>query len=56
MGALAATFVGYSVTGLPIYVHLPLVIISGMLGGQFGEPSQVCSKPPQVPTRSSTRL
>jgi simple sugar transport system permease protein len=33
MGALVATFVGYSVTGLPIYLHLPLVIICGMLGG-----------------------
>lgn len=33
MGALAATFVGFTVTGLPIYVHLPLATIVGMLAG-----------------------
>ena len=33
IGALVATFVGFSVTGLPIYLHLPLVIVAGMLGG-----------------------
>lgn len=33
MGALCATVVGFSVKGLPIYVHLPLAIIAGALGG-----------------------
>jgi ABC-type uncharacterized transport system permease subunit/basic membrane lipoprotein Med (substrate-binding protein (PBP1-ABC) superfamily) len=33
MGALAATFVGFTITGLPIYVHLPLAIVAGMLAG-----------------------
>jgi simple sugar transport system permease protein len=33
IGALAATFVGFTVTGLPVYVHLPLAIIAGMLAG-----------------------
>jgi len=33
MGALAATFVGFSLTGLPIYIHLPLAIAAGMLAG-----------------------
>jgi ABC-type uncharacterized transport system permease subunit/basic membrane lipoprotein Med (substrate-binding protein (PBP1-ABC) superfamily) len=33
MGALAATFVGFSLTGLPIYIHLPLVIAAGLLAG-----------------------
>jgi len=33
MGALAATFVGFTLTGLPIYIHLPLVIVAGILAG-----------------------
>ncbi|MDH3944462.1 MAG: BMP family ABC transporter substrate-binding protein, partial [Anaerolineae bacterium] len=33
MGALAATFVGFTLTGLPIYIHLPLVIAAGLLAG-----------------------
>jgi ABC-type uncharacterized transport system permease subunit/basic membrane lipoprotein Med (substrate-binding protein (PBP1-ABC) superfamily) len=33
MGALAATFVGFSITGLPIYIHLPLAIVAGLLAG-----------------------
>jgi len=33
MGAAAATFVGFSVTGLPIYIHLPLAILAGALAG-----------------------
>jgi simple sugar transport system permease protein len=33
MGALLATVVGFTITGLPIYLHLPLVIVAGMLGG-----------------------
>ncbi len=34
MGALAAAFVGFTVKGLPIFVHLPLVIIVGMARGR----------------------
>lgn len=33
MGALCATIVGFSVTGLPIYIHLPLAVAAGALGG-----------------------
>ncbi len=33
MGALLATVIGFGVTGLPIYIHLPLAIVAGMLGG-----------------------
>lgn len=33
MGALCATVVGFSITGLPIYVHLPLAVAAGALGG-----------------------
>ncbi len=33
MGALFGTFVGFTVQGLPIYLHLPLAIVAGMLGG-----------------------
>ena len=33
VGAIFATFVGFSITGLPIYVHLPLAILAGFLGG-----------------------
>ncbi|NLE75773.1 MAG: ABC transporter permease, partial [Chloroflexi bacterium] len=33
MGALAATVVGFTLQGLPIYVHLPLSILAGAVGG-----------------------
>jgi simple sugar transport system permease protein len=33
MGALFATVVGFTVSGLPIYLHLPLAILAGILGG-----------------------
>jgi general nucleoside transport system permease protein len=33
MGAAAATFVGYSLTGLPAYIHIPLAFLVGSLAG-----------------------
>ncbi len=33
MGALAAAYVGYSITGAPRLVHLPLAVLAGALGG-----------------------
>jgi len=33
LGAIFATFVGFSLTGLPIFIHLPLAIVAGFLGG-----------------------
>ncbi len=33
MGAAAATYVGYAITGLPAYIHMPLAILAGALGG-----------------------
>jgi len=33
MGALVGTVVGFSITGLPIYIHLPLAIVAGTLAG-----------------------
>jgi len=33
MGAAAATFVGYSLTGLPAIIHMPLAFLAGALGG-----------------------
>ena len=33
VGAAAATFVGISVTGMPWFIHLPLTIAAGFLGG-----------------------
>jgi simple sugar transport system permease protein len=33
VGGLTAVYVGYSVTGLPAYVHIPLCLLAGMLGG-----------------------
>jgi general nucleoside transport system permease protein len=33
MGTLAATIVGFSIHGLPIYIHLPLAILAGIIGG-----------------------
>lgn len=32
-GAILATFVGYAVTGLPLFIHLPLALIAGVVGG-----------------------
>ena len=33
IGGLASVFVGYSVTGLPAFIHLPLCLLAGVLGG-----------------------
>lgn len=33
VGAAAATYVGYAVTGLPAYIHMPLAFLAGALGG-----------------------
>ena len=33
MGAAFATFVGYSITGLPGVIHMPLALLAGALGG-----------------------
>ena len=33
VGAIFATFVGFAITGLPIFIHLPLAIAAGFLGG-----------------------
>jgi len=33
VGAIAATFVGFSVQGVPLIIHLPLAIAAGFLGG-----------------------
>jgi len=33
MGALASVYVGYSIVGLPAYIHLPLALIAGAVGG-----------------------
>jgi len=33
IGGLAAAFVGYSIVGLPIYIHLPLTMLAGIVGG-----------------------
>ncbi|MFQ5575545.1 MAG: hypothetical protein ACE5G8_01010 [Anaerolineae bacterium] len=33
LGATAATFVGYSLTGLPAIIHLPLTVLAGLMGG-----------------------
>ena len=33
IGGLATVFVGYAVTGLPWFIHLPLAISAGILGG-----------------------
>jgi simple sugar transport system permease protein len=35
IGALAAAWVGYTFTGLPAVIHLPLAILAGALGGAF---------------------
>lgn len=33
IGGLASVFVGYSLTGLPWYIHLPLALLAGALAG-----------------------
>jgi simple sugar transport system permease protein len=33
MGAIFATFVGYSLTGLPLFIHMPLAFLAGAVGG-----------------------
>lgn len=33
MGALGAAFVGYSITGLPAFIHLPLALLGGAAAG-----------------------
>lgn len=33
IGAILATFVGYSITGLPLFLHMPLAFLAGALGG-----------------------
>ena len=33
LGAIFAAYVGYSVTGLPWFIHLPLAFLAGALGG-----------------------
>ncbi len=33
LGAIVATFVGFSLHGLPMFVHLPLTVAAGFLGG-----------------------
>jgi ABC-type uncharacterized transport system permease subunit len=33
MGAIFSVFVGYSITGLPAVIHIPLALLAGALGG-----------------------
>lgn len=33
IGGMFAVWVGFSITGLPLYVHLPLAILAGVVGG-----------------------
>lgn len=33
VGAIFAAFVGYSITGLPSFIHMPLAFLAGALGG-----------------------
>ena len=33
MGALCSVAVGYAITGLPIWIHLPLAVLAGIIGG-----------------------
>lgn len=35
IGALSSAFVGYSLIGLPVYIHLPLALLGGAVGGAF---------------------
>lgn len=33
IGALGSAFIGYSIKGLPIYIHLPLALVGGAIAG-----------------------
>jgi len=33
IGGMFAVWVGFSITGLPLYVHLPLAVLAGVVGG-----------------------
>lgn len=33
IGGMFAVWVGFSITGLPIYIHLPLAVLAGIIGG-----------------------
>jgi ABC-type uncharacterized transport system permease subunit len=33
IGAIVSTWVGYSITGLPAYIHIPLALLAGAVGG-----------------------
>ena len=33
IGAITGTFVGYSITGLPAFIHIPLTLLAGAAGG-----------------------
>ena len=33
IGGMFAVWVGFSITGLPIYIHLPLAVLAGIVGG-----------------------
>ena len=33
IGAITSAFVGYSLTGLPLWIHLPLTLLAGFAGG-----------------------
>lgn len=33
IGGMFAVWVGFSITGLPLYIHLPLAILAGIVGG-----------------------
>lgn len=33
LGGLASVYVGYSISGLPWYIHLPLALLAGIVGG-----------------------
>jgi simple sugar transport system permease protein len=33
IGGMFAVFIGFSITGLPFYIHLPLALVAGIIGG-----------------------
>jgi len=33
MGAMTSVFAGYAITGLPAYIHIPVTLLAGALGG-----------------------
>jgi len=33
MGAMTGVFAGYAITGLPAYIHIPVALLAGALGG-----------------------